>query len=264
MNLATARTFLFTPGDRPDRFAKAAASGADVVVLDLEDAVAPERKTEARQHIREWLRDGHPALVRINASGTRWHDDDLAMVAETAAAVMVPKAEDPAGLAVLARRVPSIVPLVETAAGILAAPAVCAAPSVVRPAFGSVDLGAQLGVDHRSHDALRHARSALVLAAAAAGCAAPIDGVTTALDDLAVLRADTEHAVALGFTAKLCVHPRQLEVVHEAFAPSEEDLTWARRVVAAAGDGAAVAHGGELIDRPVLLRAQAILARAAR
>ncbi|MCR6484912.1 CoA ester lyase [Amycolatopsis sp. OK19-0408] len=264
MNLSTARTFLFVPGDRPDRFGKAAASGADVVVLDLEDAVAPDRKPEARRHLRAWLREGGAAVVRVNAPGTPWHDDDLAMAAEAAAAVMVPKAEDPAALAAIARRVPAIVPLVETAAGVLGAPAVCAAPSVVRPAFGSVDLGAQLGVDHRSHDALRHARATLVLAAAAAGCAAPIDGVTTALDDPAALRADTEHAAMLGFTAKLCVHPRQVDVVHDAFAPSEEDVAWARRVVAAAGDGAAVAHGGEMIDRPVLLRAQAVLARAAR
>lgn len=264
MNLETARTFLFTPGDRPDRFGKAAASAADVVVLDLEDAVSPARKPEAREHIRAWLRDGNTAVVRINAAGTPWHDSDVAMAAETPAAVMVPKAEDPAGLAAIARRVPAVIPLVETAAGILGAPAICAAPSVVRPAFGSVDLGAQLGVDHRSHDALRHARSALVLAAAAAGCAGPIDGVTTALDDSAVLRADTEHAVLLGFTGKLCVHPRQIEVVHEALAPSAEDVEWARRVVAAAGDGSAVAAEGELVDRPVLLRAQAILARAER
>lgn len=169
------RSFLFVPGDRPDRFAKAAASGADVVVLDLEDAVAPGRKEQAREHVRHWLSGGNRAVVRINAAGTPWHDDDVAAVG-AAVAVMVPKAEEPLDLGV-----PTI-PLIETAAGVLNAVAICAGKCVLRPALGSVDLAAQLGVDHRSHEALRHARSDLVLAAAAAGCGAPIDGVTTALD----------------------------------------------------------------------------------
>lgn len=248
------RSFLFVPGDRPDRFAKAAASGADVVVLDLEDAVAPAHKDTAREHVRTWLSAGNRAVVRINAAGTSWHDDDLAAVGG-AAAVMVPKAEEP-----LDPGVPTI-PLIETAAGVLNAVAVCAAKSVLRPAFGSVDLAARLGVDHRSHEALRHARSALVLAAAAAGCGAPIDGVTTALDSPGILRADLEHAVTLGFTAKLCVHPRQVEAVNRVFTPSPEELERARGIVAAAEKGAVTAHDGELVDRPVLLRARALLER---
>ncbi|MFJ1768190.1 HpcH/HpaI aldolase/citrate lyase family protein [Amycolatopsis sp. NPDC088138] len=256
--IAAARSFLFVPGHRPDRFAKAAASGADVVVLDLEDAVGADRKDEAREHVRSWLAEGHEAVVRVNAAGEPWHDEDVAAVGGLATAIMLPKAEDPGPVAALG----DVIPLLETAAGIERASAICRAPSVIRPAFGSVDLAAQLGVDHRSHEALLHARSAVVLAAAASGCAAPIDGVTTAIDDEAVLRADLAHAVTLGFTAKLCVHPRQIAVVNAGLTPSAEDVEWARRVVAAGADGSVAVHNGQMIDRPVLLRARALLARA--
>ncbi|MGW4206038.1 HpcH/HpaI aldolase/citrate lyase family protein [Streptomyces sp. NPDC004726] len=263
--LAVARTFLFVPGHRPDRFGKAAAGGADAVILDLEDAVGPDRKNEAREEVRAWLDQGHRAVVRINAAGTPWYGDDLAMVAGRAAAVMVPKAEDAAELDAVARRLPAgtgIVPLIETAAGVAGAVSVCAAASVVRPAFGSVDLATQLGIRHTSHEALRYARSALVLAAAAAGRGAPIDGVTTALGDPSALRADIEHAVTLGFTGKLCIHPSQVPDANEGFSPSEEDLAWARRVIEAAPDGSVAVHDGQMIDRPVLLRARALLDRA--
>lgn len=267
---AAARTFLFVPGDRPDRFGKATAAGADVVVLDLEDAVAADRKREAREHVRDWLGHGNRAAVRINGDGTPWQAEDVAMLAGQpgpVVAVMVPKAERQERLATLSRALPAgtgIIPLIETAAGILCAAAVCAGPRVVRPAFGSVDLAAQLGVDHRSHTAFQHARSSLVLAAAAAGCAAPIDGVTTGIADEDTLRADLAHAAALGFTGKLCVHPRQVTPANECLTPSGSDLEWARQVVAAGQGGSARAHDGHMIDRPVLLRAEAILARASR
>lgn len=268
--IAAARTFLFVPGDRPDRFAKAAASGADAVVLDLEDAVAAQGKHEAREHVRAWLARGNQAVVRINATGTPWHAGDIAMLAGQRGAipaVMVPKAEEPEHLAGLARALPEgtgIIPLVETAVGILRAAHVCRSPGVIRPAFGSVDLAAQLGVDHSNYSAFQYARSALVLAAAAGGCAAPIDGVTTALADDQRLRADLELAVCLGLTGKLCIHPGQVAAANECLSPSDADIRWARQVTSAAGGGAVTVHDGQLIDRPVVLRAQAILARAAR
>lgn len=260
--VATARSFLFAPGHRPGRFAKAAASGADVVILDLEDAVGPNQKTEAREHVRAWLAEGHRAVVRINAPGTPWYEDDIAMACKTTCAVMVPKAESHAQLDGVVGRLPAgavVIPLIETAIGIAQAIGVCSAASVVRPAFGSVDLAAQLGVDHNSHDALRYARSAVVLAAAATGCAAPIDAVTTTLDDDRVLEADLRHAIELGFTGKLCVHPRQLAVIDREFAPSEQEIAWARGVLDAMADGSVTVHDGQMIDRPVMLRAQAIL-----
>jgi citrate lyase subunit beta / citryl-CoA lyase len=267
---AGARTFLFVPGDRPDRFGKAAASGADLVILDLEDAVSPGRKGEAREHVRAWLGQPSQAAVRINSDGTSWHADDVAMLTSLAAglvvAVVVPKAEDPARLERLSRALPAgtgIIPLIETAGGVLRAAAVCAAEGVIRPAFGSVDLAAQLGVDHQAKDALRYARSALVLAAAAAGCAGPVDGVTTSVADDAALADDLAHAVALGFTGKLCVHPRQVEAANQRLSPADTDVEWARRVVAAGEDGSVTVLDGQMIDRPVVLRAQALLNRAA-
>ncbi|MET8948941.1 CoA ester lyase [Streptomyces sp. NPDC004542] len=260
-----ARSFLFVPGHRPERFEKAVASGADVVILDLEDAVAADRKEEARGNVAAWLDQGHQAVVRVNGAGTEWYADDLDAVGGRTSVVMVPKAEDPAELTGLTDRLPAgtgIVPLVETAAGVLKAFEVCAVSSVLRPAFGGVDLAAQLGVDHTSYDALRHARSALVVAAAAAGRAAPVDGVTTAVRDNAVLRADIAHAIGLGYGGKLCVHPEQVGTTNRDFTPADEQIAWAHRVVAAAGHGSATVVDGQMVDRPVLLRAQAVLARA--
>jgi citrate lyase subunit beta / citryl-CoA lyase len=255
--IADARSFLFVSGDRPDRFAKAAAAGADVVVLDLEDAVAPGAKDAARAHVVAWLADGHTTVVRVNAAGTPWYADDVAAVRD-AVAVMVPKAERPEDLDGL----PSVLPLVETARGVAAVHELCAVSTVVRPVFGSIDLAADLGVDPLSRTALLHARSALVLAAAAAGCAPPVDGVTTALSDVDAVRDDTRHAVELGFTGKLCVHPRQVPVVHEAFRPTDDEIAWARSVLAA-GEGVS-AVDGRMVDRPVLLRAERLLSRTGR
>jgi citrate lyase subunit beta / citryl-CoA lyase len=267
---ADARTFLFVPGDRPDRFGKAAASGTDVVILDLEDAVSPDRKAAARELVSQWLGQRHAAVVRINGAGTPWHTEDVIMVSEhpgMVAAVMVPKAEDPQLLGSLTGRLPArtgLIPLIETATGVLRAAALCGLPEVIRPAFGSLDLAAQLGVDHREHQALSCARSALVLAAAAAGCAAPIDGVTTDLADESALRTDLDHAVSLGLTGKLCIHPSQVTVANRRLTPSSTDVNWALGVIATAQDGAVGVRDSQLIDRPVVLRAQAILARASR
>jgi citrate lyase subunit beta/citryl-CoA lyase len=253
VNLGTARTLLFVPGDRPDRFATAAAAGADAIVLDLEDAVAPTGKDAARAHAVAWLAAGHEAVVRVNGVGTPWHEADVA--AFRGAPVMLPKA---ARADDVERAGSVVVALAETANGLAAAREVCGAAA--RVAFGSIDLAAELGVDPLSRTALLHARSALVLAAAAAGAPPPLDGVTTALDDPAALAGDTAHAVELGFTGKLLVHPRQVAPVHAALRPSEVDIAWARRVLAA-GESA-VAVDGHLVDRPVLLRARRLLDRA--
>jgi citrate lyase subunit beta/citryl-CoA lyase len=267
-DILAARTFLFVPGDRPDRFAKATACSADIVILDLEDAVSPDTKGIAREHVRSWLDQGNHAIVRINAIGTPWYTDDVALITGCSTvppAIMVPKAEDPGSLESLSRSLPpgtGIIPLIETAGGIMNAAALCAQAGVLRPAFGSVDLATQLHVDHRSHDALLYARSALVLAAATAGCAAPVDGVTTNLTDDSPLRADLEHAVSLGFTGKLCIHPRQVIVANRCLVPTDADVVWARGILARAQGKSVTVHDGQMIDRPLILRAQAILTRA--
>ncbi|WP_030454665.1 HpcH/HpaI aldolase/citrate lyase family protein [Herbidospora cretacea] len=246
------RAALFVPGDRPDRFAKAAAAGADTIILDLEDAVAPAAKPAARAHVRAWLADGGPGMVRINARGTAWHDDDVALVTEFGCPVMIPKAESAADVFGTAY------PLIETAAGLLNAREICAAPGVAQPAFGGVDMAAQLGVSPEDRTALLQARSLLVLAAAAAGAAAPLDGVTTDLTSEETLRGDAGHAASLGFGGKLCVHPKQVGPVLAAFTPSEEDLAWAREVLAASTGGVGVVRG-QMIDKPVVDRARRLL-----
>ncbi|HKS46474.1 MAG TPA: CoA ester lyase [Amycolatopsis sp.] len=259
--LAAARTLLFVPGHRPDRFAKAMAAGADGVVLDLEDAVGPDDKPAARAAVAEWLaQHGTDVLVRINAPGTPWFDEDLELVAKHGCAAMIPKAEDRGTLEGL--ELPLVIPLVETAAGVLKAAEICAARGVVRAAFGSVDLAGQLGVAPDDHLALTHARSALVLASASAGVASPLDGVTTNLSDLEVLREDMRMARRLGYTGKLCIHPRQVEPLHALLAPTPEELAWAEEVIAAGGDGAATAVAGHMVDKPVLERARRLLERA--
>ncbi|WP_061297534.1 HpcH/HpaI aldolase/citrate lyase family protein [Herbidospora cretacea] len=249
------RAALFVPGDRPDRFAKAAAAGADEIILDLEDAVAPAAKTAAREEVRAWLSGGGSGIVRINARGTAWHAGDVALVREFGCPVMIPKAEAAADVFGTAY------PLIETATGLLHAREICAAPGVVRPAFGSVDLAAQLGVDPADRTALWHARSLLVLAAASAGVGPPLDGVTTDLTSPETLREDAAHAASLGFGGKLCVHPEQVAPVLAAFTPSAEDLAWAREVMAASTGGVAVVRG-QMVDKPVVDRARRMLRTA--
>jgi citrate lyase subunit beta/citryl-CoA lyase len=258
-------TLLFVPGDRPDRFDKAAAAGPDLVVLDLEDAVAPDAKDAARDHVVAWLGAGGRAAVRINAAGTPGHDEDLRALSGTALPVMLPKAEDPAGLAGVAARLhpgATLLALVETAAGVLAAPSLAAVDRVARLVLGTYDLAAQLGVSPDDRDAMAGARQALVLASAAAGLAGPVDGVTGDVGDDDRLRDDLAYAVRLGFGGKLCIHPRQVPVAREAFLPSAEELAWARRVVEAAAGAGAVLLDGAMVDKPVVDRARRLLAAA--
>lgn len=226
----TAATWLFVPGSRPNRFAKAAASGADRVICDLEDAVAPADKEQAREHVLDWLGSGGTAWVRVNAHGTPWYDDDVARLAGRPGllGLVVPKAESPAVLAELGRERPGpegLLALVETAAGVLAATDIASCPAVGRLAFGSLDLALDLDAAE-DDESLLLARSTVVLASRAGGCAAPVDGVTTSFDDPGALAAAARRSRRLGFGGKLCIHPRQVAVVAAQFRPSEDDLAW--------------------------------------
>jgi citrate lyase subunit beta/citryl-CoA lyase len=258
-----ARSLLFVPASRPDRFERARSSGTDLVILDLEDAVPPGEKDAALENVQRWLGgDAAATVVRINGVGTASHRAELDALAGSAVAIMVPKAESAQEVASLVAAVPGspIIALVETPRGVLHADSIAGVPGVTRLALGNVDLAAALGVDAASRTALWRARSELVLASAAHGVAGPVDGVTTALDDADRLNADVRHAVDLGFTAKLCIHPRQVAVVNAGWQPTAADAEWARRVLAAEGQGA-VAIDGEMVDGPVLVRARSILGR---
>lgn len=265
------RSYLFVPGDRPERFDKAMASGADAVILDLEDAVAPPAKAAARKAVQAWLatasRSGPQLVVRINAADTAEHAADVTACAAAAPhAVMCPKAHDAGALSALAQRLGphvALLPLIESAAGFEQAAAIARAPQVQRLVFGSIDFQLDLGIEGEGEELLFF-RSQLVLVSRLADLAAPVDGVSTTLDDPAVLRADAQRARRLGFGAKLCIHPKQVAPVHAAFTPDAQQLDWARRVLAAAAaaGGAAVQLDGRMVDRPVILAAERVLARA--
>lgn len=261
VSLETIRTPLFVPADRPDRFEKAATSGADAVILDLEDAVARDRKEMARAALRSDFTD-LPVLVRINAVGTPWHEDDLAALRGLRlAGVILPKAEGPESVATVCHALDGRAPvlaLIESGLGLARCRAIAALSGVCRLVFGSIDYCADLGCEHL-REVLLPARSELVLASRLAGIAPPIDGVTARLDDLSETYEDTVHARAMGMTGKLCIHPVQIPEVRRAFLPSEAEIDWARRVMAS-GDGA-VSVDGAMVDAPVRLRAQGILAQ---
>ncbi|MFL6627564.1 MAG: HpcH/HpaI aldolase/citrate lyase family protein [Vitreoscilla sp.] len=258
-----ARSLLFVPGDRPERFGKAMASGADAVIVDLEDAVAPAAKAAARDALVDRLAGDAGIVLRINGRDTPWFDDDLRAAAHPAVvAVMCPKAASADDIAAVRSHAAdkTVLALIETAAGMAGVGAIAAAAGVARLVFGSIDL--QLDLDIEDDDALRPYRAQLVLAARLAGLPAPIDGVTTAIGDAAALAHDARRARTSGFGGKLCIHPAQVAAVNAAFAASPEQLDWARRVVAAtrASEGAAVAVDGRMVDAPVFARACRLLA----
>jgi citrate lyase subunit beta/citryl-CoA lyase len=263
------RSYLFVPGDRPERFDKALATGAHVVILDLEDAVTPERKVQAREAIAQWLAQASArVLVRVNPEGTPWHDDDCALLAECAqlAGVMVPKAEDPTSITRLARHLgdgQELIPLIESVAGHFEAAALARIPRVGRLAFGSFDFMADSGIQSDGEE-LDAVRTNLVLVSRHANLRPPIDGVSLAIDDAAQLEADVRRSRRFGMGAKLCIHPKQVAIVHAGFAPKPEEVAWARRVTEALASGplGAIAVDGKLVDRPIALRAEAILAEA--
>jgi citrate lyase subunit beta/citryl-CoA lyase len=261
------RSYLFVPGNRPERFDKACAAGADAVIVDLEDAVPPLEKAAAREAVASWLAPEHPVLVRINAADSSWFEDDLALCARPGVAgIVLPKAEQEAALTRLFDAgAAAILPLIESGLGLWNAAALARMPRVQRLVFGSIDFSLDMNIQE-SHETLLYARSRLVLASRVAGVAAPVDGVTTSFDDPAHVHADAVRTRALGFGGKLCIHPKQVDPVHRAYAPTLEELAWAKRVVAAsdAARGGAVALDGRMVDRPVIMIAQQMLEEAAR
>ena len=256
-----ARSLLFVPATRPERIGKALACGADLAIIDLEDAVAADDKDVARGALAGVA---HQAAVRINACGTQWFDADLAACAAARVPViLLPKAEQPVQVARVRGALPgcAVIAIIESAAGFEAIEALARTPGVARLAFGSLDLRADLGIDDDG-EPLHYFRSRLVLAARLGGLPAPIDGVCTALEDDAALAAELARAKRFGFGGKLCIHPRQVATVGAAFRPTPAQIAWAQRVVASAGSGAAARVDGHMVDAPVVARARDLLRSA--
>lgn len=261
------RSYLFVPGNRPERFDKAYAAGADVVIIDLEDAVAPAGKAQAREAVRAWLSPEKPVCIRLNAATTEWFADDLALVTLPGVkGVALPMAEDDAAIREIHARAGAamkILPLIETALGLWRAERIASAPGVERLAFGSVDFQMDTNITGE-HEELLYARSQLVIASRVAGRPPPVDGVTVALEDDALLKDDVARARALGFGGKLCIHPKQIASINAGFLPQPAEVAWAAKVIEAAqrsGDNA-VRLDGKLIDLPIIARARAILAQS--
>ena len=249
------RSYLFVPGNRPERFAKALACGAGAVILDLEDAVPPEAKADARNAVCDWLRQHeNAAWVRINGPDTEFFEADLrALAGVTVPGVMLPKAESPLELGM------PVIPLIESARQACGTRSGRARPARRAP---RVRLGRFTDAGIQGEDeALLYALAAGARLGASLGLP-PIDGVTVHIGDAARLAQDVARARDLGFGAKLCIHPNQIEAVERGLAPTDEERRWAQAVVGAfeQARGNAVRLEGKLIDLPVVERARRLLA----
>lgn len=265
------RTVLFVPGSRPERFAKALAAGADAVIIDLEDAVEQDQKAAARDNIRDFAAQAPDArfLVRVNDATTSWFADDLALCADLASvdAVVLPKAESAEQLAQVVRAGRKVLPIVESAQGVLALGELAAAPGVLRLSFGTLDFMLELGTTPdtpAAHMLLEHVRCQILMHSAARGLESPLDGVFPDFSNTEALKNHTRHVRHLGFGGMLCIHPAQIAPIHQAFAPSDAERDWARRVVEIADrtGSSAFQVDGKMVDVPVIRRARQILAMA--
>lgn len=268
---------MFTPGDRPEMMRKAPGAGADVIVFDLEDAVSPDRKDEAREAVRDVLTD--PAFdpdcevcVRVNPTGIA-ADDDLRGIADGADAidsVMLPKTESGDDTETLVRllhehdcRVP-ILALVETASGVLNAAEIAAVDETAALVFGAEDLSADIGATRTNEGTeVLYAREHVVIAASANGVDA-IDTVYTDFGDTEGLSEETEFAIRLGYDGKMAIHPAQVAPINEAFTPDPERVEWAEAVLTAKADADEDGRGvfrvdGEMIDAPLIAQAERIV-----
>lgn len=275
------RTILFSPGDRQALLRKAPDSGADVLCFDLEDAVTPARKSVAREAVREVLSDPSfdpdaEVCVRLTATETTVDLDRLVDGAEADLlrldAVLLPKVEAPKRVETVAAMCAerdldvAVLALIETPTGVLSAPAIANADPTDALLFGAEDLAASLGADATATAGSgSYARQRVVLAAGAAGIDA-IDTVYTDFSDETGLREATRTAVSLGYDGKMAIHPAQIPVIHEAYTPDPDRIEWARRVLdareAADGDRGVFAVDGEMIDAPLVARAERVIERA--
>jgi citrate lyase subunit beta / citryl-CoA lyase len=270
---------LFCPADRPDRYNKA-LERADSVIVDLEDAVTPEQKQAARDHLREWCEDprNHSILttdpvrfiVRVNSPSSEFFIDDMETLRSTPVrAVMLPKTESPEDIDRLVAELPevAVVALCESAAGVAQSLEIARHPAVVAMMWGAEDLLASIGglssrlPDGRYRDVARAARGTVLLHAAACGKAS-IDSIYTNYSDTAGLAEEARDASGSGFTLKACIHPTQCEIVREAYAPTPEEIRYARELLAAVNESrGAASFRGTMVDDPLIRHAENVLRR---
>jgi citrate lyase subunit beta/citryl-CoA lyase len=269
------RSLLFSPGDRPEMMRKAPSIDADILVFDLEDAVAPSMKAEAREMVREALADVAPdaeLLVRVNAGETALEDLSVVRSGEgDVDGIMLPKVRSAADVDQVAEYLAEtggerpVFPIIENAAGVLASAEVARAEATDVVCFGAEDLAADLGARRtKEGKEVFYARQRTLLAARAAG-ADVLDTVFADIEDLDGLREDAEFARQMGFDGKAAIHPAQVEVINDAFTPADSEVEWARKVLDAVGDvedAGVVRVDGEMIDGPLIAQAERIRDRA--
>ncbi|NMZ73366.1 CoA ester lyase [Pseudomonas nitroreducens] len=264
------RTALFVPGSRPERFAKALASGADAVIVDFEDAVEASLKARARENLESFL-DANPEArvrVRVNAAGDPQQAADLELCGRLpgVTGILLPKAERAMQVRIAAASGKPVWPLIESARGLLALGEIAACEGVERLTFGGLDLALDIGMSSGTQAAAvvyDQVRLSLLLHSRVNDLQPPLDTVFPAFDDAEGFAAAIRHGRDLGLLGALCIHPRQVAVAHAALAPGAEELDWARRVVEASQGGAAAFQvDGQMVDAPVLARARRLLASA--
>ncbi|MER1968824.1 CoA ester lyase [Castellaniella sp. GW247-6E4] len=264
------RTALFVPAIRPDRLPKALASGADAVIVDLEDSVPRDEKITARRHLSEFAL-AHPDerfMVRINDGTTVWFDQDLALCRElpNVVAIVLPKAEAARHVHIVSGAGKPLMPVIESARGLRNLDGIAGAAGVWRLSFGILDLMLEFGTRPGTEGAARildQIRYQILLHSGMNGLPPPLDTVYADFSDLEGLARRIAVARDMGFGGMLCIHPTQVPVVHEAFRPSADELDWARRVVDEAGRSGAQAFrvDGRMVDLPLIERARRLLAR---
>jgi len=279
------RSYLFAPADNQRILDKVFTAGADAVVVDLEDAVAPAAKTAARETLRSNLEalspdETSPIWVRINPVGSDlWRDDLAAVVGPWLSGIRIPKAQDPEAIERVAELItlreassgmaPGSVSLtltIESALGVERCGELARCERVTNLCFGNVDFLADIGArDAEDGFAALYAHSRVVLASRVAGISPPIAPVQTRLDDETALRTTTEKFRNLGFFGRSCIHPKQLAVIHEVFTPSPEEVGEAREIIAAyekdleTASGSEVTRSGQFVDIAVVKRARAVV-----
>lgn len=264
------KTMLFVPASRPERIAKALASGAGAVIVDLEDAVSENAKGVARQALEDFLNqhDGAGIYVRVNARGTEFFDEDLALCSrhEKVIGIMLPRAESAQDISLVATAGKPVLPLIETARGLVAIHDIAASPAVNRMSYGGLDLSDDLGIEGNTAGAetiLDQCRYQILVSSRAAGLLPPIDTVFPVFDDDQAVLTRARRARNMGFSGMLCIHPKQLGPVQSGFAPDEAQVQWAQKILAAAESGeGAFKVDGQMVDAPVVAMAKTIIARS--
>ncbi|ART80997.1 HpcH/HpaI aldolase/citrate lyase family protein [Oceanisphaera avium] len=274
MDINALQTLLFVPANRPERFDKALASGADAIIIDLEDAVPASEKDAASSALSQWL-ESQPAnsvLIRINGTGSPWFSQDTSVCRSPAVAgIVVPKVDNPEALTELAHLSEKpLLPFIESALAFSRLNELAQVPNVARLLFGKLDLAFDLGMDYPppageplDETAFLYARSQLVLCSRVHGLGAPIDAVYTALYDAKGLTDYARQGMRLGFGGFLLIHPAQVAPANKALTPTSAQISWAKQVLAAEQreKGAVVAVSGNMVDIPVMARAKRIMAQ---